>query len=726
MIRKMLCAAGFGVFAICIGLMTHQHVAFAAAYPCNVSPPYGLAACQGYFDGGQGTPTDVYNDFYNVLPSPAYQNVTDASTFESAVNNYLNIPGGVNHQAHIGAAFLIDTMLNHGGFQNSGGDTAGIAYAKANFNTWVQLVNHYANAPNGSYGIRWNYMPSFSQFCGTPSKPTLNSTYLPQINDDVFHATICPYGYTAGTPIIEFFWPGGNFQIGKGCGNMEMSASPIPFNTAPTGTIAVTCNTASWQQIATLNFSDADGATSGYITTGNWTSGTVGSGGARTVTIPVSAADPYTAQTVNLWVKDVGPGGGNQYRVVATTNTQVPCATLACGSINATPTHVDPYMGFSITANVTNNVNQTPPGAMMTLKVSPPSGASYSYTKTQNAGGAGSVSTATFSDVGPTNAAGVYNATWTLQWSAGSTTCTGTFPVVYLPYLSVYGGDVSVGSSPSSVSGSCASTSDTNAGIYSWNNHTSDFSGAGAQYAVQALSAIVDFASAQDGGGMAPTGLSFANYFTPVDTTKLDPAQGLFGGYAGSSSADCDFTSDISAAPVTTDTTIGATTVPAGGEKIYYVKNADVYINGNIVYANPGGGWTATQIPYFKLVVVNGNIYIDSSVTQLDGIYVAEPEAGKNGNIYTCASGIRSPADPTSSGYYAQCSKQLAVNGAFVAGQVSLLRTYGSLGQARTTDTVSSSHSGEVFNYTPELWLPRAGVPSNGSYSAITALPPVL
>lgn len=725
MIRKVFTSIVLGLLLACLRLACHSTLSFAAAYPCNINAPYGLQPCQGYFNGGQGTPTQVYNDFDNVLPAPALKNVTNAGNFESIVRGYLY---SGNYQSQIGGAFIIDTMLNHGSFRNAGGNNAGVNYAKNNFARWQQLVDHYANAPNGaSYGVKWNVQPSYAQYCGSPSKPTLNSTYLPNIQDDVFHATICPFGFTNGTPIIEFYWSGGNFQLGKGCANVEMSDSAIPVDNAPTGTITLSCNISSWQQVATVNFSDPDGSTTGYITTGGWTSGTVSSGGSRQITIPQSATSPYNPQTVSLWVKDVGKVGTNQYQVVGTANTQVPCATLSCGSMSVTPAQLDPFMAFSMTVNVTNSVNQAPAGATMNLKVAPPAGATYTYNSTQNAGGSGGVSTATFTGIGPTNASGVYTATWTLQWASGSKVCSDTLPVVYMPYLSVFGGDVSAGSSPESSSGSCVPVTNANSGIYSWNNHTTDFSGGGAQYAVDALGAIVDFASSQNASNSAPTSLSFANYFTPANASWLNQSQGLFGGYAALSAPDCDFTSDITTPPTVGDTTIGAATVANGTQNVQYVQNGDVYINGNIVYANSGGGWTATQIPYFRLVVVGGNIYIGSNVTQLDGLYVAEPSAGGiGGHIYTCATALGVPADPTIAGFFSTCNKQLVINGAFIASQVQFLRTFGSVGQAKNTDSISSNHSGEVFNYTPELWVPRAGNAPNDSYTAITGLPPVL
>lgn len=734
---------------------TPWQVDFWTHYCALGAGPFGTG-CTGYFTSQRpGCLPDVCNT-YNVLNAGV--NVSGAATgcgagtacaaFISTYQNALN--SGGPGQESCGAAFVISVMMGRG--QSTAGCAAGINTAKGLFNNWRALVQSYANSTNPAYGIQWN----------TLQNPNTNSSwwannpgYPNDISDDMFHANYwhcdsngCGGAYrddaTTGwvwqavnvpVPVIRFYFPGGSFMIERACSNLvgtTRAVPAIPVNRLPIGTISIACNAAAQQEVATISFSDPDAATTAYITTGSWTSGTYNSPGPVQIAIPQSVTSPYTPQGVALHVKDTGPSGTKAYRVVATANTAVPCVTLGCGSLTITPARLDPYMTFSVTGTVTNGVNQTPPGATMNLKITPPSGAAYTYNNTQPAGGSGGVSTATFSGVGPTNDSGIFTATWTLQWATGSKTCNGTFPVAYLPYLSIYGGDVSVGASPDYNNGACSMDVDQNGGIYSWNNHTTDFSGGGTQYAVLTLAQIEDFASAQNATSTPPSGLSIANYYNPANASRLNPAQGLFGGYAGAATSDCNFTSDLTAPPTTTNMTIGATTVAVGAQDIRYVKGADVYITGNITYAGTGGWANAAQIPLFKLVVVGGNIYVGSNVTQLDGLFVAEPivgaggAVGTNGNIYTCATGLGAQADPTLSGYYSLCNKQLTVNGAFVADQVHFLRTFGSVGQAKLADTPASSHGGEVINYTPELWLPRGGAAAVGGYNSISGLPPVL
>lgn len=761
--RKLFMGALFFVAFIGIGLLIKPAPAHAATawqtdywnHECSVGA-WG-SGCKGYFTGK--TPGCIPNDCndYRVISggvnatgiATGCGNGTACADFISIIQTDLNSSNG-EAQDTCGAAFVINAMMGHGVFNST--CSAGIAAAKNSFTSWKALVAAYASSTNSAYGVQWN----------TLQNPTINSGFFANnpgypnnIVDDVSYANdwhCTPLNGCGGAfrddattgwvwkevdvpiPTITFYFPGGTFIIERGCSNLVGTAPKLPpVDQSPTGSISLSCDTTTQQQVATITFSDPEAATTAYIQTGSWTSGIYDSPGPTKISIPQSATDSYTPQGVALFVKDTGSGGTQTYQKVATGNTAVPCAQFSCGSITITPARIDPYGTFSVAVSVTNGVNQTPPGAQMSLTIVPPAGATYSYTATQSASGSGNVSTATFNGVGPTNKAGTYTANWALHVGATTKTCSDTIPVVYLPYLSIYGGDAMVGASPRFQSNACSMDTNQNAGIYGWNNHTTDFSGAGAQYAVQALAQIQDFASAQNSSNVTPVGLSIANYYNPTNSSRLDTTQGLFGGYSGATASDCDFTSDITAQPVTSDTTIDATTVGVGAQDVRYVKNADVYINGNIVYAGSNGGWTNVgQIPYFKLVVVGGNIYIGSNVTQLDGLFVAEPTVDSNGNvsgdghIYTCATAIGAQADPTLPGYYAQCNKQLIVNGALIADQVHFLRTYGSVGQAKIGDTASSSHGGEVINYTPELWLPRTMTITTNGYNAITGLPPVL
>ncbi len=701
----------------------------ADAYSCNL----GAGGC-GYF-------TDSFASAdWNVLPDPALQGVNSSTELINAIHWYLFT--STSYQAHVGAAFIIDNMLNYRGTTGvpvGGGVSAGITYAKNNYNTWVDLINFYASPKSSSYGIQWSYWPSESTFCGSGGK--VDSGYDPVRGDAVFYRMPaygtfnCDYEYTHSMPEIRFFWPGGTFDIGTLCGNIQDSANKIPPpDEMPIATIVINC--ASGAQQATVNFSDPDGATTGYITINGYTSPSVSSGGNRTIGIPTSYTTPYTQQNVYLHVKDVGTVAPPNTYAIFQAQTDVPCATFGCGSLDLTPDRLDPYMtNFTLGVSVVaQNGVPAPAGATLSIQVTPPAGATYSFAGSHAANVSGSVASYTFTVPGPTTKTGLYTVSWTLTGSGVNQTCPGSFPVVFLPYLNVYGGDVLVGSSPAYSGGASACALNSSSGIFGWNSRSAGYPGAGAQYAVLTLGTITtplagqieDFASALGSTNTPPIGLSFANTYTPVDNTKINTSLGMFGGYGGMVTSDCDFTSDLTTAPTNTDLTLAGHSVAAGTKETQYVTGHDVYISGNISYASTGGWTGASQIPYFKLVVAGGDIYISNTVTQLDGVYVAESSGGAGGRIFTCASAIRGPINPAVAGYYATCNQKLVINGVFVARQVRFLRTNGSLGQARNTDNVNSNHSAEVFNYTPEVWLPRGANITGSGYTAITGLPPVL
>lgn len=735
--KRILFIAGIGLIFGMIGLAILQPKSEAAG-----CVPSQAQAC-GYFTGGYVSATD------NVLPNPALSgvnasgltNAQKVQTFIGAVHYWMYRS---TYRARVGAAFIIDSMLSYREPAGQpltgpvgGGQTAGISYVtannNANYNRWVALVNYYGSSTSSSYGIQWGYYPSKSSFCSG----RLDSGYDPGVNDVALYHTPgygtgnCDYEWTHSMPEIRFFWPGGTFEIGTLCGNVQDSAGQIPGpDQMPTATMTVAC-TASQQQVATVNFSDADGATSGYITINGWTSSSVASGGARQIPIPTSVTSPTNVQNVYLHVKDVGPVAPPNVYAIFQAQTSVPCVSYGCG-IAITPSAIDPFMTYQATVSITTTGSGVPSGSTVNLTITPPSGVAYSYNNTQGVSGSGSPVSTVFNNIPATGRTGVYTAKATITTSSGGTSCTTTFPVVYLPYLNVYGGDVMTGASPMYSGGSSTCVVDTNGGIFSWNNVGSGYSGAGTQYAVQALGQIAHFATALKSSSTAPTGLSFANTFNPANAGWLNLGQGLFGGHFGAISDDCDFTSDLTVGPVSgASATTTITNLPATlgkGQTIIYATG-NVYISRDIAYST--SGWsTPSDVPYFKLVVVGGSIYIASGVKNLDGIYVAEPSGGIGGSIYTCAKGNGTPWNPVSdyaSGYYATCNQKLTINGVFVGEQVNFLRTAGSVGlAAKSADSLATNNDAEVFNYTPEVWLPRGGGSPNGGYTAITGLPPIL
>ena len=840
MIKKIIFVLGLGAIFGSVLLVFHQQPAVAAGVGCSgtAPAPISIPYCKGYF-----TPATAanYDSTIDVLPSGLFSK--SGAALESDIFQYLAgfDPSGAHRcgiayggfrptQCTAGAAFIIEAMLGHGQFNSS--VATGVARAKADFGTWVNLVNSYANSTVAGYSVTWGSAP----VCvpgGLNSGFSVNGYGYPAggIDDDIFHNSDCPLDTTSE---IQFHWPGGSFDIGENCGNIEFAIGkippvPVPVNHPPTGTISFSCN-ASSQEIAKITFSDADGPTTAYVTlsasgappkqtvtngnndltafvpntsvrvylfvkdvgplgsqlydnvasaltkepcvsqVNNPPTGTItlscnassqqianvtfsDADGPTTAYVTISASgappkqtvtngtnditslvSPTTQEDVYLFVKDVGPLGSGQYDNVAFAKTRVPCTSTsyACGNLSVTSSsnYIDPSTPFNVKVDVNFSGGSPPAGMSMNLRISGPN---FNYNNASIPANGNPLS-ASVNNLGPTNSNGTYTVIWNLNGPDSiSPPCQGTFTVANLPYLKVYGGDAMIGASPNydSSTGTSSCVSNNNAGIFSWNSNSPNFSGAGTEYAVEALAQIEGFASAQNSTSSpptSPTGLSFAN-------TSTDVSNNLFGGSFVGTTDDCYFTNNINAQLVNGPTTISPTlTVVFDGQQVTDYIKGDVYIASNIIYDT--SNWSITpniNIPYYRLVVIGGNIYIDHNVTELDGLYVAEPEntsSGKvGGTIYTCAiNGLPNPLySPSTIGnnYYNDCSNKLNIYGSFIAGQVQFLRTGGTVGSSRG-DNLTHNNAAEVFDYTPEMWLPRVNGVSSTNYSAITGLPPVL
>jgi hypothetical protein len=156
-----------------------------------------------------------------------------------------------------------------------------------------------------------------------------------------------------------------------------------------------------------------------------------------------------------------------------------------------------------------------------------------------------------------------------------------------------------------------------------------------------------------------------------------------------------------------------AEATPVGTNRTVYV-NGDATITGNITYTSVG--WTLGNIPSYRLIV-NGNIYINPGVAQLDGFYFA------TGNIYTCSTD--SSYSPSNASYYTDCDNPLVVNGAFESlGSIKYWRTANTLA---TSDTTAAA---ETFNFSPEMflttqWIDNGSSSSGNPIQSIKSLPPV-
>jgi hypothetical protein len=273
------------------------------------------------------------------------------------------------------------------------------------------------------------------------------------------------------------------------------------------------------------------------------------------------------------------------------------------------------------------------------------------------------------------------------------------------PYVRFYGGDVFAG-------GNFDGLTAVN-GTIKTNHRTTSNIGSGVEYAMFALGSVDGSSSSSVSNGFASRFLHSAPQY---DT--LNFASSPKGGFG----TDHTIARYSNLKPLDAQTVTGNPMSPAGattpsnryiegditlngdsnftGRHAIFVRG-NVYINGPIKY-NVSNIGDVNNIPNFALIVT-GNIYISSSVDQLDGLYVAEPDApDRNGVIYTCASGVNAALPPT----MGNCGgTKLTVNGAFIAQNVQWLRSIGTLASGSASEAYSSANIAEVIRFSPEYLI---------------------
>ncbi len=361
-----------------------------------------------------------------------------------------------------------------------------------------------------------------------------------------------------------------------------------------------------------------------------------------------------------------------------------------------------------------------------------------------------------------------HNCAPDLPCPPGDTTCT-TPPVVEdRPYLRNYGADVAVGGGFEGVN-----CSRNNAGIKTFTNpiarqipatapvsdERKNKSGSGAQLATLALGDITGFTSAsiREESPFLPNGLTFAN--NPPGSVDANNSRAFMGGRM-SGDGWCapnyfDSTQFLDGDPSKSTSTSNSINIASGSvgtnkqtvitppsrvtltnTGAQYNKRHTVYVDGDVYIENDikyTTSWASvSEIPNFTLVV-RGNIYISHNVSQLDGLYIAQPKNGAGGNIYTCSIGGTAPV---SSVMFANCGaseegRQLTVNGSFIAQRIVLNRTGFSLRHSTYKEKFDTSRASEIFNFSPELYLSppvfkSKSSPTSGTYQSITTLAPIL
>jgi hypothetical protein len=341
---------------------------------------------------------------------------------------------------------------------------------------------------------------------------------------------------------------------------------------------------------------------------------------------------------------------------------------------------------------------------------------------------------------------GEYEVRWRIRWNPNSPNapvenqerfpasedfaCSRSFSVSDIPYVSVYGNDV------------IAETINT---YYNTEERTQNYAnpapvsgGSSVQFAAMAIRNINGFASAKmrDSDPRAIKGLTFAN-------VGADTYGGNFGGTNRISPYYALIPTGMD--PEDSGYILNGLGITPGDSQTIYV-DGDAFITGDISYTEENE-WTPSNIPQFRLIV-RGNIYIGSGVTNLAGLYVAEKrDNNTGGNIITCSNPAGNGPMPINQ-IYTDCVQQLTINGSFIAHNKVILNRYGnsSLRYVRpdtefpyTNNNIPCANNiqrgtcaAEVFNFSPEMYL---GVPADtkptssttqGKYDSIISLPPVL
>jgi hypothetical protein len=752
-------ALGVGLVLLAFGGFAVVHVpkaeAAISAAGCPNEYPFGRHLCDGYFRGQRkaADPTSADAVFYDGLRNGGARTwVSNINEYVTRMNLYLyDNDGSINpnygsdaasvsmhnsdhRRNNIGAAHHIDMMLGKQGPDFGNSTDAGIQYARDNYARWEALVRSYDSRGLVEYGVM---AVALDQNGG---RITHSTSDLPN-DDNIFFRS--PF-YT--TQVIRFNLPGGGvaFQIEMDCGNIfglvsaltqppEGNINPptpggpgVPpgFNTGDSA-VNSSCSVisgyakdnsdATYAVPVTITFS---GGATGSVSTTASTSG----GRTYSVNTPTGVRNAVAAVQVTA----VGKAkDGTNFTLQNSPITIGPClqANPTCSGINTTPAAIDPGTPYSVTGRVTYGSSTetdavlAQPGTKFFINVSGPSGTTNNPNATPISR-SGQTLSATV-NLGVPGQSGSYTVTYGITGPFGAKSCTANFSVTNQPYFQVNGGDISAGGGMSIGGNECSAgvNANQNAGIVSWNRGAaSGYGGAGTAYGALALNHLQGFATAQAGGSaVAPNGLSFAN--TGGDADQNDAGRQLYGGEYGSAACTADFFANANNVQ-SGNITIGGQAIPNGTRKTIYV-NGNVYITGNITFS--GSYASASDIPAFS-IIVKGNIYIAPGVTQLDGFYIAEPSSASatNGIIYTCAPSAFTAAS-LNRNLQNSCNAALTVNGSFVARQVWLLRTAGTL----------TGSAAETFNYVPELWLsePLGNGLSPGradDYDAITSLPPVL
>lgn len=631
----------------------------------------------------------------------------------------------VRASERVGAAFLIQTMI---------GSSKTNPPSSSQIQRWEDSVRYAESQGWISWDTDANFrLNSYYQGVGSGSNP----------NDDAFFRESAT---RSDDHVIEFRGPSGvryiirrlcanpigtalplqappNFNMTGGTRVSNASPSPgttITFthwlrNTGPDGTSPTNIN---WTARNTLNGAVTDSGNGGTFTNGQAKDPL--SGSSEAVNIPASTA-PGTQFCRRLsWTPDTASGGSGQGPIV--------CATVG-GTYNLEPTVT--VTSGSTTVQQGDTVQFTYEVDNTGVSASP----SVNCTVRDGAGNGVSVSPWSCPRVfgpGTPTSIGVENFVVTNE-PAGTTICRrltvapaspgvpsadselACVIVAKGPYVHFTGGDVWAGGDFAEPDGTCTTITDAKITTLS---KQSVGAGSVVEYAAFALGEISRFGSGSrplyDSNNFADLGrrLAFANNTTTLGV--FGAPQHCMNDYAANYESapgvggSVDLNRGSGAWHAAGDLTLFGT-LPAGSKQAYLV-DGDVTISGDIRYI--GGAPTygsSNDIPSL-LIIAKGDIFVDQSVTSLDGVFVSR------GTFYTCR---QKPMPPTIS----TCASLLTINGSVIANQLDLYRTRGADGATPDERKLPA----EIFNLSPEVFLNNVLNTSNQptlTTSDIRELPP--
>ena len=492
----------------------------------------------------------------------------------------------------------------------------------------------------------------------------------------------------------------------------SVNTSSCSSETTPDGTISATCDTSVTPYVHRVNYvvSPTDGEGPVQVKVGTSSGGNDVSGGTLSVPSWTSLARPNTGiATYYLAIQDKKSDGSIAWVNKSTTfNPGVECPTL--------PAVLTPQVGITgpspITAGVTvtpsawvhnsesitgksnwqcdfwfdTNGNSNRDGGESPGNCSPASGSNTTFPT----GDTNVVTGPNYSVPAGTKQVCVK---LTLVTSDPNTVISAPFAqyctgVSNLPFLEVKNGDVNTTLNINTLTGNDPCTAASGYITTFW----AQGRGSGTELAAFAGNDVRDFVSSalHSASSSLHKELTFANSGGP-NGQKFNSIVGC--------SKDPDWNAPVnSASPVAGPA--------SGGTKVI---NGNAYIPANVTY--PSGSFGLASMPAFKLVV-HGDIYINSGVTQLDGIYMA------TGTIYTCTQGNTKPTTANFMDTPGSClSGSLKINGSLIAPNIKFLRVSGSL----------NTPAAESITYDPVTWL-QALTPSatDQKIDAYTTLPPIL